>query len=272
MKLLMQYLTLILIFCVILVSGTSASASSVDRVESALHFEGSGYDTPEEAAASYIDAARRLDVEGMVRAFAIEHVADRCDTLGWISKSGYWDVNIQANLIADDSFIDYYRALSRLKFVTNTIMFEFIHLNNPDYKIKANIAVNVEEEGNAAIDNVKTVIDVSRLAEMLPAIDRVAFYDADEIESLLSNSRRYQNQKDQEYKKQYAQNNELSFGADEYSTVIGEFSIGESAYYFSVTAGSYDGRWYLLTGNNWEGMALGKDFPSVLFFRKPIAE
>lgn len=55
---------------------------------SAHAFEGSGFDSPEEAVTAYLEAMQEGDVQGMLSTFAIETYVDNVDAQTYLTRMG----------------------------------------------------------------------------------------------------------------------------------------------------------------------------------------
>lgn len=78
-----------LLVCLLALLLAAAPALGEEAADGSAHaFEGSGFDSPEEAVTAYLEAMQEGDVQGMLSTFAIETYVDNVDAQTYLTRMG----------------------------------------------------------------------------------------------------------------------------------------------------------------------------------------
>ncbi len=222
-------LTALLLALVLLAGCTCAVAETVPD-----HYEGAGFDAPEDAALYYLAGLKNMDLGQMLSAFAWETLAERYDYKAMITRAKgtdpyyvpgmpvFNDLSRSANveLLRDEQTGYICRALE-------------YYINDELFNSSTGFMVFNED---SELDEYLQRCDNGKI-DRLAAMTNIRFYTPDDVtDGRFSMERSYQN-----FLKQTAQ-----YGADEVTAVFAAADIDGITYAISPVVARYGDKWYMV--------------------------
>ena len=230
--------------CVIWFSGGFSNQGGAEKV-----FEGGGFASPENAVRAYLEGYKKIDIEEMLSAFAVETFVKNYNfdiqVLNNVSFSNVLNVNLaypnSSRLFIRDNI--YQRLFQLEKDIADQVMgyteTDFSGLNADDF---------AEMESQELIDAIVGLFPVENDFEGLPSLSIVRFLEPGEIG--------INNSYTEPSVKEYIDMATEAYGIDELLDVAVACDIGGKAYYLTFTAYRYGSAWYLGEVGGTIGMSL----------------
>ena len=212
-------------------------------------FEGSGFASPEEAVRAYLEGYKKIDIEEMLSAFAIETFVSNYNfdvqVLNNVSFSNILNVNLaypnSSRLLTRDNI--YQRLFQLEKDIADQVMgyteTDFSGLNSDDF---------AEMDQQVLIDTIVGMFPVEEDFEALPSLSIVKFLEPGEIG--------IDNSYTEPSVKEYIDMATEAYGVDELLDVAVACDIGGKDYYLTFTAYRYVNTWFLGEVGGTIGMSL----------------
>ncbi len=113
--------------------GDAADAdASGDRDPGGITIQGSGFDTPEEAAKAYLEALRDQDFDAMLSAFAVESLAENYDFDYTVERVNAYTLSYDMRFPNSNEFNLQLNIAGRRNAITNQISIQYVQYNAPD--------------------------------------------------------------------------------------------------------------------------------------------
>ena len=221
-----------------------------------IHYEGPGFDTPEEALTCYMEGLKNLDFEQMLSAFAWETQVEHISPEAYIGRlKAYSPVTIPRMPVNNDFMSGLTLNALRGQQVTSIYRAVEYYILTSDAPMGMTIPFADEE----AVDAFMAKFSNGRL-ELFSQMSDLQFLDPDVV-----TGGKYSLEVNQENRaKQYAYLN-----ADEVVNIVCVAEIGEETVGCCPTIARYGDRWYLVSTSSYTLMILGVSVDCQAFFSAP---
>ena len=233
------------IFC-----GNCGTKLLQEAVAFSNRYEGSGFDTPEDAVMNYLEGLKELNLTKILQSFAIETRAEKqtlTNTLYWRRT---YDPMIIPQFPEDESGLlnDLNTELIKDEIITALTRSMFLYLH-PDYEDYNGLTVSLKED--ADIEAFVNGYNLDALADFaMIDLNTVTYVSPD---TLTNGKYSYEaNQKSREKMR-------IMYGADELTDLAAVFTIGNVRYVVFPGLARYDDKWYIYRLNGQLSMILGND-------------
>jgi len=241
-------LAVVMVVC--LLAGCLAERGSAGNeavsTESSGRYEGAGFDSPEEAAAAYIEALRAGDLDRMISCFAIESYAEgydleaRLDRVGALTAVDINSCPLPATTeTGTDVNVELRRgqvvAYARTHFMTvSACGTDFWDIYKAAY-IDAK-PLYLEQEGVGAgelADGFRAALD----QEKWKTIDSIKTESPETLSDMYNHENNGKN----------LEKNAAIYGCEQLSSAVVRFKVDADEFLFMPDAGLYGGKWYLVS-------------------------
>ena len=220
-----------LFLCFLIVSCSSGESAS-------QKYEGSGWETPEEAVRSYLDGFKNADLKKMISSFAIETYVDSYNFEAQLDRTKVFTLSMEIRFPNANDFFKSINVETRKEKIVTSICFQFSSYYFPEY----NVGLNLLFDGENSVD-FEEFIDRYNSSTLIPAssFEFTNFLEPSEI------AEHYASERNQENINQLAR----IYGADTMKSMVASFKIAGKPYILCCDVLRYGEKWYLssLGGN-----------------------
>lgn len=206
-----------------------------------IQYEGDGFSTPEEAVMAYFDGLKNADVKQMLRAFAWETLAEKCDIDAYLAYTGSFfptlDPFPNANPFVAQTNMHYLRGQQ-----INYIYQSFVQYLLPEnYLSDRGIGTKSPSLGRLKEEELEALIQYfldheQEKIDALRRIDHVRFITPDQATDGAFS----------DVKPEYYAGQTALYGADEVRDLVAVADIGEEHILVAPAVARYGDRWYLV--------------------------
>ena len=244
---------LISVFLALAILLTAFCAFAEEVVEtSAIHYEGPGFDTPEDAVTCYMNGLKNLDFEQMLGAYAWETLASHYSVEKNIQRLKAYIPTVSARIPATNDFL-VSATLHSLRSYEIRLIYNSLeaYILGEDYPEGQSIPLREDGDVEAFLQK----FDNGRL-EALTGMSDIVFLTPDSV-----TDNKFSLEINQEnLKKQTAQ-----YGADEAVNVVAMAFIGDGTIMCMPTVARYGDRWYMVSVSSMTSMILAVDMNHQAF-------
>ncbi len=223
----------------------------------AIRYEGAGFDTPEDAVTCYMNGLKNLDFEQMLSAYAWETLASHYSVEKYIEWTKSYSPGRFPRIPAANDFMvsATLHALhaSEVRMIYNSLEAYILGEDYPDGK-----TIPLQEEGD--VEAFLQKYDNNRL-EALTGMSDIIFLTPDSVTD--NKFSLEMNQKS--FIKQTAQ-----YGADEVVNVVAAALISDGTILCMPTVARYGDRWYMVSVSSLTSMILGVDMNHQAFMFQEV--
>lgn len=206
-------------------------------------FEGSGYDTPQEAVLAYIDAMRENDVAGMISTFAIETMVDHIDTYAYLDRIRMAHPISWQTFPLENNYTIQLAVYQRLTEIIKGLAQQNITYSSRGTEYAEAFAENasVRLESVEDVDSFIAEMSSDRFVSALQTCEFVEWIDSNALSEL------YNNEKNQEN----IDRTRKCYGMDEICHLNASLRMGGKDWLLFMECGRYGDKWYnsSLAGN-----------------------
>lgn len=205
-----------------------------------LIYEGTGFDTPEEAALNYLEGLKELNLQKMLSSFAYESYIGHLSMESEIVGNGMYNVFLidPCLPLSNDLFADLSVERYRSSIVLN-ILWQMLRLNFPGTELENQKHIIANDEGFERLREIFSGDIVEQITE-ISEVEAIAMLDMMDMGYISSN---YFSTQAIQLRIAHA----VRIGADDLQDVAIRFRLNGKTYFFCPRAICYNGRWYLYT-------------------------
>ena len=236
----------ILLFCI--------SASAADSPATAsVRYEGTGFDTPEDAVTCYMNGLKNLDFEQMLSAFAWETLAAHYSAEKQVNRLKAYSPVLTARMPSFNAFME---AANLHSFRANEtrLIYNALEAYIMGENYHQGFAVSLKDEAEA--DAYLQQFDNGKV-EALAGMSEIIFLTPDQVTD---------NKFSMETNRESFQRQTAPYGADEVVNVVALAFVGDGTVRCMPTVARYGDRWYLVSVSSFTEMILGIDTNHQAFF------
>ena len=223
----------------------------------AIRYEGAGFDTPEDAVACYMNGLKNLDFEQMLSAYAWETLASHYSVEKFLQRiKAYIPTSYVRMPAANDFMVSatlHSLRAAEVRMIYNALEAYILGEDYPDGK-----TIPLQEEGD--VESFLLKYDNSRL-EALTGMSDIIFLTPDSV----TDNKFSLEQNQEALKKQTAQ-----YGADELVNIVATAFVGDGTIICMPTVARYGDRWYMVSVNSITSMILGVDMNHQAFMFREV--
>ena len=212
------------------------SFGGAKSVGTAGKIEGSGYDTPEDAAKAYLEALKNQDIDAMVAAFAVESYAEHYDLQAMYERLQAYTPSLEMKLPAGSDYNNEWNIQGRRASILSQIEYQYFQYNVPSANMDSTMVLT---------DNPNLISDMKKDTK------NYVFSDLK-----ITGTMAPEDLSDQYLSKINQENigkQVKAYGVDskDVANVVITFEADGGSWYFCPQMIRYDGRWYIqtLSGN-----------------------
>ena len=214
----------------------------------AIHYEGDGFASPEDALACYMEGLKNLDFEQMMSAFAWETQMEHYDLRAFFERVGAYQPTMRPRMPSVNDFM-FSANVNILRFYQADLIYRSIeaYILGDDSPTKAKTGSVIFEKESDDIEVFLNKFENGRL-EKLAQMTNIRCLSPDEItENMFSSYKNPEN-----FIKQTA-----CYGADETVNLVGIADVGDETLYCCPTICRYGDKWYLVSVSSFASMLVG---------------
>ena len=235
----------------------SCAFAEEPAANTAIRYEGAGFDTPEDAVACYMNGLKNLDFEQILSAYAWETLASHYSVEKFLQRiKAYIPTSYVRMPAANDFMVSatlHSLRAAEIRMIYNSLEAYILGEDYPDGK-----TIPLQEEGD--VEAFLQKYDNSRL-EALTGMSDIIFLTPDSV-----TDNKFSLEINQEnLKKQTAQ-----YGADEVVNVVAVALISDGTILCMPTVARYGDRWYMVSVNSITSMILGVDMNHQAFMFREV--
>ena len=221
-------LAVILLLAGVFSGGTAGAFSSGGKIE------GSGFDTPEDAANAYLMGLKDGDLDAMLSAFAVESYVEHYDLEYLIERLGQYNINFEIHLPNSNEHTKKMNVMSRRTYLTNQIILQYMFYQTPDAFNEAN---NINFFENLTFSDFIDKFERDTENYIFKDLEITGTLEPEDFTDL------YMSPTNQENIARQAK----TFGADEddVANIAVKFEADGQTWIFCPQLVRYDGKWYL---------------------------
>ena len=223
--------------------------------DATIHYEGSGFDTAQDAVTCYMNGLKNLDFEQMLSAYAWETLASHYSVEAFTKRIRAYSPTASARM---PSFNDFMVSANLNMLRANEIRMIYsaleAYIMGEEYHNGMTITLKEDSEVDAFLQK----FDNGRL-EQLSGMGEILFLTPDVV-----TDGKFSYEINQEnFKKQTAQ-----YGADEVVNIVALATVGQGILVCMPTVARYGDRWYMVSASSFTDMILGVAVNYQAFFYK----
>ena len=241
-------LAVVAVVAVVLLFGGILSFGSISTKDSKTKVEGDGFNTPEAAAAGYIEALKEQDLDKMLSAFAVETYCDNYDTAKRVKyeKSMLWSDEDSIISPTESDFVDKKNEYIRQAYILGNISNQAIMLSKYESEDDFDLSqykgeyydISTGQEVDEIVEGLYDLPDLSKL----------------EIEKIFS-IEEFDDMDEGFFHREMVWADYL--GADGYKSVGVSALLNGRRYIFTMDMAKYQDRWYIVSLPGYIGRLLG---------------
>lgn len=226
-----------LLVCLLALLLAAAPALGEEAADGSAHaFEGSGFDSPEEAVTAYLEAMQEGDVQGMLSTFAIETYVDNVDAQTYLTRMGAFVPDDQEGVPLSNAYAREITISRRYAGLADQLYMQYLYYSWPEeYGEFTGDALRLNEAGGA--DAFLSAMSASTFADALAGMEIVGFADPAALND------NYASQINQETIARQM----TSYGCDEVADIAVRLNMGGEEWYQCMWAARYGEKWYNLS-------------------------
>ena len=235
-----------------LLSAAFCAFAEEPAANTAIRYEGPGFNTPEDAVACYMNGLKNLDFEQMLSAFAWETMASHYSAEKFIQRLKSYSPVASARMPAFNDFMVsatlHSLRSNEIRMIYNALEAYILGEDYPDGKT---IPLQEEKDVEAFLQK----FDNGKL-EALTGMSDITFLTPDSV----TDNKFSLEQNQEALKKQTAQ-----YGADEVVNVVAVALISDGTILCMPTVARYGDRWYMVSVSSMTSMILAVDMNHQAF-------
>ena len=234
----------------------SCAFAEEPAANSAIRYEGAGFDTPEDAVACYMNGLKNLDFEQMLSAYAWETLASHYSVEKFLQRiKAYIPTSYVRMPAANDFMVSatlHSLRAAEVRMIYNALEAYILGEDYPDGK-----AIPLQEKD---VEAFLQKFDNGKL-EALTGMSDITFLTPDSV----TDNKFSLEQNQEALKKQTAQ-----YGADELVNIVATAFVGDGTIICMPTVARYGDRWYMVSVNSITSMILGVDMNHQAFMFREV--
>ena len=208
--------------------------------------EGPGFGSPEEAVSAYLEAMKKVDLEGMLATFAIETYVAEMDAQADLARMGAFQPGYGMRMPLGGDYQRQVAVAARYGQLAGRLAYQWTLYSWPDgYEEFGGAAVHLLEDG--AVEAFLAGLAKNDAAALWQGMEVVEFVGPAELSDMYLYESNQQN-----IARQAA-----SYGCDEIVSVVAKLDIGGEEWYQCMAVARYGGKWYNLSFSGNIGDLLG---------------
>ena len=224
----------------------AAESAAEETLETKM--EGDGFDTPEEALTAYIEAFKKMDMNGMVSVYAMESFLENLDLEALVEKQQVYSFRTRYNYIPQEN--PYASALNlekRRSWITDLVQQQYVTLSGSGlYTEYPGMMIQVKDFGD--VQNLLDTIFPEKEQGFLENLNLMQFIDP----GILS-----ENDLSESFREKNIEENCSMYGAEDYQCVAASLQLDGKNWLITFDTIKYGGRWYLAEPGGIIGMQMG---------------
>ena len=216
--------------CLLVVCAAMPQLSYADQKT----YEGTGWDTPEDAVLHYLDGLKEQDIGKMISAYAVETCIDHFDLKAQLARIGVYTMSMTPSMPNSGNLLRGINIETRKNQIVQSILWQITAICLPGQDFSQPIPLSRENDGEAAaafVEGIEGAFD----AVDFGTLTFLRFTPPEQASELYASERNQENIKEQI----------APYGAEEARSVIAHFIVGENFCAFTCDAIRYGDRRFM---------------------------
>jgi len=205
------------------------TTNSLDGIS--LTVEGTGFNSPEDAAEAYFEGLRNTDLNCMISTFAVESYAENYNFEAAMNRMKVYVPSQEIKLPNSNEFITAMNIESRRSSVTNMILRQYLFLCDSEFDQSQPQIM----EDDIAVSEFVAQLNKNLDTNKFQTLEVLGFIPPEALTDMYSS---------EQNKKNIARLAEV-YGADELVSRVAVFELDGSRYMLCLDAVDYGGKWYI---------------------------
>jgi len=215
-------------------------------------YEGSGFDSPEDAAKAYLDALHDGDLNRMISSFAVESDVKNRDFEAYVNMTSSYDFSSTDIKFPNSSaFVASMSIETQKGVITNAMLKQYIMLcltESGQYQSGSSPLQNQQIENETAAKELYTQINETLNTPKLATLDVLGFIPPEkfsDFSAVLGSLKIPDNYFNTDNQSKIDQRNKATYGADKTTGCIAVFEVDGNLYLLVFDAFKYASRWFV---------------------------